>query len=120
MIDFEAAPDELNRAGERLHDIAEMITGQPALKFKATASEAGDPALAAALETFQRSSAHSVAVLAGDVRRLGDRLGKAASVYREREGEAVETVKTIEPEEHPVRRTATDTRATKTIQAVLG
>ncbi|WP_410666018.1 hypothetical protein [Amycolatopsis sp. lyj-84] len=119
MFNFEAVPDELNRAGDRLRDIAEIFTTQPALGFKATASEAGDPVLAEALESFQQASAHSVAVLAEDVRRLGDRLGKAAREYRAGEEMAVEKVKTIEAVESQV-RPAVATSDTKTIQSVLG
>lgn len=121
MIDFEAVPDELGRAGDRLHDITEMITRQPALKFKATASEAGDPVLVAALESFQEASAHSVAVLAEDVRRLGDRLGKAARDYRNGEEAAVEKVNLIDAAESLTRRArAFDAGNVNTIQAVLG
>ncbi|MEU9688238.1 hypothetical protein [Amycolatopsis japonica] len=121
MIDFEAVPDELSRAGDRLHDITEMITRQPALKFKATASEAGDPVLVAALESFQEASAHSVTVLAEDVRRLGDRLGKAARDYRNGEEAAVEKVNLIEAAESLTRRAlAFDAGNVNTIQAVLG
>ncbi|MFE6613571.1 hypothetical protein [Amycolatopsis sp. NPDC057786] len=122
MIDFEAVPDELSRAGDRLHDITEMITRQPALKFKATASEAGDPVLVAALESFQEASAHSVSVLAEDVRRLGDRLGRAARHYRNGEEEAIEKVNTIESAERfvPPAIAAADPGNANTIQAVLG
>lgn len=121
MIDFEAVPDELSRAGDRLHDITEMITRQPALKFKATASEAGDPVLVAALESFQEASAHSVTVLAEDVRRLGDRLGKAARDYRNGEEEAIEKVSLIEAAQSLTRRAiAFDAGNAGTIQAVLG
>ncbi|MEU3767629.1 hypothetical protein AB0E55_21465 [Amycolatopsis keratiniphila] len=121
MIDFEAVPDELSRAGDRLHDITELITRQPALKFKATASEAGDPVLVAALESFQEASAHSVTVLAEDVRRLGDRLGKAARDYRNGEEAAVEKVNMIEAaEDRAPRAVAFDAGSVNTIQAVLG
>ncbi|RSM76564.1 hypothetical protein DL991_25575 [Amycolatopsis sp. WAC 01375] len=121
MIDFEAVPDELSRAGDRLHDITEMITRQPALKFKAMASEAGDPVLVAALESFQEASAHSVAVLAEDVWRLGGRLGEAARGYRNGEEAAIEKVKAIEAAESPAPRAIVfDSGNANTIQAVLG
>ncbi|MFD5247173.1 hypothetical protein ACFWIW_21690 [Amycolatopsis sp. NPDC058340] len=121
MIDFEAVPDELGRAGDRLHHIAEMITRQPALKFKATASEAGDPVLVAALESFQEASAHSVTVLAEDVRHLGDRLGEAARDYRKGEEAAVEKVNLIDAAGSLTRGAlAFDAGNVNTIQAVLG
>ncbi|RSN20209.1 hypothetical protein DMC63_14145 [Streptomyces sp. WAC 05977] len=118
MFDFEAVPGELGRAGDRLHDITEMITRQPALKFKATASEAGDPVLVAALESFQEASAHSVTVLAEDVRRLGDRLGEAARAYRNGEEAAIEKVNAIGDAESLARRTGDSDDGT--IRAVLG
>ncbi|OXM42882.1 DUF6317 family protein [Amycolatopsis alba] len=123
MIDFEAVPDKLTRAGDRFHDIAESFTKQPALGFKATASEAGDPVLAKALESFQHASAHSVAVLAEDVRGLGDRLGKAARDYRDGELEAIEKVRAIEVAESPAWPAVVSsdgTVGTRSIRAVLG
>ncbi|MFK0249639.1 DUF6317 family protein [Amycolatopsis azurea] len=123
MIDFEAVPDELSRAGDRFHDVAESFTRQPALRFKAMASEAGDPALEKALASFQDASAHSVAVLAEDVRRLGDRLGEAAREYRNGEEVAIEKVQAIEIAESPappVPVVSVGDTGTRSIRAVLG
>ncbi|MEV6909547.1 hypothetical protein [Amycolatopsis sp. NPDC051071] len=119
MPDFEAVPARLSRAGHHCRDLVEIFTRQPALGFKATASEAGDPVLAKALESFQQASAHSIAVLAEDTRRLGDRLDEAARRYRSIEDEALGNVETIEATEGQVRPAAV-VLDTNVIQAVLG
>lgn len=100
MTDFEAVPERLSRAGDRLHDLVEVFNGQAALRFSARASEAGDSVLAEALKAFQQASTESAAVLTEDARRLGDRMHEAARRYRMFEGEAAGIVSALDVAEH--------------------
>src|SRR4051794_26285296 len=92
MSGFVTDPDQLHRAGDRLHDLVEVFTGTACLRYSAKPEEAGDPVLVAALGRFQRASSASTALLVKDAKRLGELLHEAAHRYAQYEENAKQFV----------------------------
>jgi len=87
MSGFEVEPAQLRLSGARLGDLARECAVHPALRYSAQPRFAGDPLLAAALETFQDTSANAVKQLVEDLEELGARLNRGAGMYDDHEAE---------------------------------
>jgi hypothetical protein len=87
MSGFEVDPPQLRQSGARLDELAGECAVHPALRYSAQPRFAGDPLLAAALETFQDASATAVKQLVEDLAELGARLNRGAGMYEDHEAE---------------------------------
>jgi hypothetical protein len=88
MSGFSVVPDELHRIANVVRDDALNLGDQPMLKYRIDSSQVGDDTLACALEELHYCTKSAVFALRDNAADLAARLGDAAMMYLDFEGQA--------------------------------